>query len=121
VTSDYRSWLANVIFGGGAGLATQSGTTGLAVAGAGLAAKTARDVISARLVMSPKISNWLRSAPRTTSPQAINTHFDRLKAIAVREPALGDEIKQISQMLSRAANENVTPKLAAQQSDAENE
>lgn len=115
VANDYRSFLLNAILGSGAGLATTSGIKGLAVAGGGIAIKTGRDALNAKALMSPKITGWLRSAPRTDNPAAINAHFDRLKALAVREPALAPEIQKLQDLIMRAANENVTPGIAASQ------
>lgn len=64
-------------------------------------------ILSARALMSAEVSNWLATAPRSRWPQAINTHFARLGAIAARQPGLAEEIRQIEQAVMRAANENV--------------
>jgi len=103
VANDYRSWIANLFLGGGAGVATQSGTTGVAAAAAGVAAKTGRDILTARALMSPKITKWIVNAPKTSSPQAINQHFQRLGTIAAQEPALSGEIQVIQQRIMEAA------------------
>lgn len=117
VANDYRSWLTNAILGTGTGLLTQSGLTGLA-AGVGLmTAKAGRDIVNARLLMSPNIQSWLRSAPRTANPQAIDEHFGRLRAIAAREPALAPDIDGLEQAIMRAANENFEQAVSASQSD----
>lgn len=113
VANDYRSWLANLVFGGGTGLVTESGLAALGAAAGGMAVKSGRDVVNARLLMSPNVQKWLRSAPRSTDPKAINSHFDRLKALATREPAISEEINQLGQAIMRAANENAAAPAAA--------
>jgi hypothetical protein len=102
-------------------LATVGGLKGAAFAGAGIGVKAGRDAINASTLMSPKITGWLRSAPRTSNPAAINAHFDRLKAMAVREPALAPEIQKLQDLILRAANENVTPGIAASGADQGNQ
>lgn len=114
VANDYRSWLLNVALGGGTGIgsiaAGSGGMTaaavGAATAATGAGIKGGRDILTARALMSPDIAKWLASSPRTNNPQAINRHFDRLAAIAAREPALAADIQQIQQAILRAANEN---------------
>lgn len=121
VTNDYRSWLSNLVFGGGTGLGTglltQSGFTGAAIgvgtAIAGATVKGARDILTARALMTPDIAKWLATAPRTNSPQAINAHFGRLATMAARNPSLADEIGQIQQAIMKAANENVSSAAAS--------
>ena len=119
VANDYRSALLNLVFGGGTWIGTGSGAKGLAVAAGGLAVKAGRDVMNARLLMSTDIQGWLQSAPRTQSPGAINQHFDRLKAIATRHPALAPEIEQLQQSMMRAANENTMRGAAASEDGSE--
>ena len=111
--ADYRSWLTNAIFTGGAGLATglsQGAGSGAIAATATAAtvgaAKLGKDAISARLLMSPRVTGWLRSAPKTTSPAAINKHWAKLNAIAKAEPALAAEIDAFRNGILGAANDN---------------
>ena len=113
LATDWRGYLYNIVLGPVAGLVTGHVGTAAAAATAGVTVKVGRDVISARLLMSPKITNWLRSAPRTDDPRAINAHFGRLKAIAVREPALAADIGRLQDVIMRAANENAMPRAAA--------
>lgn len=109
--SSYRAWLTEVALGSFSGLttglATGSAGTGAATAlAAGVGAKVAggvRDIFSARALMSPKITNWIRTAPATRNPAAINAHFQKLAAIAAQEPALSGEIQTISNRLLEAA------------------
>lgn len=125
VGNDYRSVLWNLVFGGAAfaqgGVNLGSAALGAGVTTAGLSLKAGRDLMNARLLMSPDIQKWLRTAPRTANPKAINHHFDRLKAIAVRQPALAPDIEQLQQTMMRAANENVATRAAADKSLSDDE
>jgi len=124
LATDARSWMLNLIFGGGTfaagGADLGSAATGAAVALGGAGIKAGKDAISAKALMSPKITGWLRSIPRTQDPKAINSAWDRLSAIAVREPALAPEVKGLQEMILRAVNDNVTPGVAASESDQPN-
>lgn len=104
--NDWRSWVFNLFFGGGAGVASGDVLTGAAAAVAGMGVKSGRDVLAARSLLSTDLTNWLRTAPRTTSPKAINTHYDRLATIAARNPALQSDIARLQQMIMEAANNN---------------
>jgi len=117
LATDWRGYLYNFVLGSVPGFMTGNVGTSAALAAGGVAVKAGRDAMSARMLMSPKVTAWLRSAPKTNDPKAINAHFDRLRAIAVREPALAPEIQRFEEALMRAANENVTPGIAASESD----
>jgi hypothetical protein len=125
IRADYKSWLTNALFTGGAGLmtaASQGAGTG-AVVGAVTAAtvggaKLAKDAFSARALMSPKVTGWLRSAPRTADPKAIDAHFKKLAAIAKAEPAIANDIKSIQDFIFQAANDN-TNRAVAQDGQSE--
>lgn len=106
VANDYRSWLLNLIFGAATGAGSQDAVIGVGTAAAGIAAKSGKDFLSARSLMSRDVANWIRNAPRTAEPKAINAHFSRLAAIATRNPAISSDIQQLSQLIMRAANEN---------------
>ena len=124
VRADYRSWLTNAIFTGGAGLTaglTQgAGTAALAATATAAtvgAAKLGKDALSARLLMSPKVTGWLRSAPKTTDPAAINKHWAKLGAIAKAEPALAAEIDAFRNGILGAANDNAQRAVAQDRQD----
>lgn len=129
LAGDARGWMMRLIFGAGGSLleaGAGGGLTGSAIAGAATTAgltgaKVARDALSARALMSTKLTGWLRSAPKTADPQAINAWYDRLKVIAVREPALAPEVKRIQDAFMGAANSNLTPSAAASQADQANQ
>lgn len=111
--ADYRSWLTNAVFTGGAGLMTglsQGAGPGALAATATAAtvgaAKLGKDALSARMLMSPKVTGWLRSAPKTTDPKVINKHWAKLGAIAKAEPALAAEIDVFRNAIFSVANDN---------------
>lgn len=118
---DYRGWLAEKLFGAGiggsiggyAGGDFKSAAAGAAAGGALASVGAARNILSARALMSPKISHWLRTAPATSQPAAINAHFQKLGAIAAQEPALAGDIQSIQKAIMDAAR-NSPGKLAAE-------
>lgn len=106
--NDWRFMVASMFFPG-AGSAAASGGDVLmtgAAAALGFAIKAGRDALSARMLMSPKITNWARTAPKTTNPAVINKHFEKLGAIAKAEPALAAEIDAFRNAILGAANDN---------------
>lgn len=128
LANDARSWMLNALFGlGGTGIgAAEGGLTGAGIGGVAssaalMGAKIAKDAFSAKSLMSTKITGWLRSAPRSNDPAQINAWFDRLKAIAVREPALAPEVQQIHDAFTNAANSNIAPAAAASGTDGGNQ
>jgi hypothetical protein len=100
--------------GASQGLGTGAATAAATAATVG-AAKLAKDAFSARSLMSPKVTGWLRSAPRTADPKAIDAHFKKLSAIAKAEPALAGDIKSIQDFIFQAANDNSTRAAASEQ------
>lgn len=115
--NDRRWMLASMLFPG-AGTAAAGGdavlTAGMAVTG--FAIKAGRDALSAKLLMSPRFTGWMRSAPRTSNPKAINAHFAKLGAIAKAEPAIASEIGLFRETMLKAANDNAN-KAVAQESE----
>ena len=67
--------------------------------------------------MSPKVTGWLRSAPKTTDPAAINKHWAKLGAIAKAEPALAAEIDAFRNGILGAANDNAQRAVAQDRQD----
>lgn len=119
LAQDWRGYLYNLILGAVGGGATGNIGTGTAVAAGAVAVKAARDALSARTLLSPKVTGWLRAAPRTSNPKMINAHWDRLKAIAVREPALAPDIHRLEEIIRRTANENTMRGAAASDNRSE--
>lgn len=108
VARNYRSWLGSTLgliggaagfMGGGAGTAAM---TGLAVKAATDGGQALADRLSAKALMSPEITKWLASAPRSSEPAAINAHIRKLGSIAARHPQLASEISAIEQTLVSA-------------------
>ena len=123
--ANYRDWLFNAVLGGGmggVGGAASGGTVGTgALVGAAAvgSAKALKDALSARSVMSPNPSRWIRQAPTTTNPKAIDAHFSRLSEIAKAEPAIANEIDRLRDAIMRAANDNpAVSRSAAQDEDS---
>lgn len=122
VRADYRTWLTNLVFSGGAGAlgtAAQGAGTG-AIAAAGTAAviggtKFGLDRRAARALMSPKVTSWLRATPRSADPKVIDAHFKRLAAIAKAEPAIAGDVKSLQELIINAANDNQTRAVASDQ------
>lgn len=122
VRADYRTWLTNLVFSGGAGAlgtAAQGAGTG-AIAAAGTAAviggtKFGLDRSAARALMSPKVTSWLRATPRSADPKVIDAHFKRLAAIAKAEPAIAGDVNSLQELIINAANDNQTRAVASDQ------
>jgi hypothetical protein len=122
IAQDYRGWLAEKLIGAGAGAGLggyaggdmKSAVAGAAAGGTLASVGAARNILTAKALMSPKITRWIATAPSTTSPAAINQHFQRLGAIAAQEPALAGDIQAIQKALYDAASQS-PGKLAAEE------
>lgn len=110
----FQDGLRNFLVGGAsvaAGVGTQSAATGLAAGGAMLAATTVPAVVrsvSARAMMSPRLTRWAAESALAKSPTAAKDAIRRLSTIAAREPAIAGEVNQLQQMLSQT----MTPALS---------
>jgi len=111
--NDWRWMLASMFFPS-AGTAVAGGDAALAagMGVAGFAIKAGRDALSAKLLMSPRFTGWMRSAPRTTNPKAINAHFAKLGAIAKANPAIASEIGLFRETMLKVANDNANKAVA---------
>lgn len=88
---------------GGAVAGPVGAATGAAAGAAiGAVTKTALQRMSARSLMNPDVSRWLATAPRQTSPAAIQTHVGRLTAIAARNPVIAHEVLDLQKSLSQS-------------------
>ena len=112
---DYKGWLWNAVAGVAAGGATANVSAGAGAAIGLGAAKLAKDLNTSRLLMSPKITRWLRTAPKSTSPKAIDAHFGKLGEIAKGEPALAGDIKSLQDLILKSANDNAQRAAASDQ------
>lgn len=66
------------------------------------------------LLARPGFARWLARAPRTGMPRA---YIDRLERIARADAAIAPEVTGLRQALLSAANDNVTPAVAASETD----
>lgn len=107
VGNDWQGWLMNALLGAGPGFIAD----GVATAGIGAAStmgvKATRDILSARALMSPKLTKWLQQASQAQSPRAIDAQLRQLGAIAKAEPALTADIDVIRDVITRAVNDNL--------------
>lgn len=121
--NNYRNWLfeaVGLLGGGGGALVAGTGSVGTLAGAAGGAAVAAggralRDAIDVRALMSPEITRWLRQAPKTVNPKAIDSHFARLTAIAQGNTAAAEPAQFLAEMITRAANDNAGMSAVAEQ------
>ena len=64
------------------------------------------------MLLSPKVTNWVRSAPKSAEPSAINAHFAKLGAIAKAQPALAADIDAFRSAVLQVANDNTSRAVA---------
>lgn len=98
---------------GAAGGSYAGGMTGMAL-GAGLAMTAmAKNMISARSLMSPDVSKWLVGLSKKPNQQAVIAHLKKLENIAKAEPVIANEVLQLQSTL-RDAFASYPERLAAQ-------
>ena len=98
----YRSAIATA-FGVGATMGANTGT-GLAATVATMGTLGARDVISARALMSTRLTRWAKAMP--TTQEAIQNHIARLSTIAAREPAISGDVISLQNYLAAKFSES---------------
>jgi len=85
---------------GGAGnvasMLTGFGTSGISIP---------LEMISGRLLASPRFARWLAGVPRGDNPQL---HISRLSAVATRSPAIAQEVLGLQRALLSAVNDNAS-------------
>lgn len=89
----------------GAGFGTGSISTGVAAGTAALAATAvpaASRSLSARAMMSPRLTRWFAESALAKSPTQAKDAIRRLSGIAAREPAIAGEVNQLQQALSQS-------------------
>lgn len=115
--ANYRDYLISFFFGGGlsglSGDVLATGAGALAAAGG----KAGYDTLIARSLMSPEITRWIKTAPKTTKPAAIDAHYKRLLTIAGGQTPAAEPAKMLSEMIMKAANDTGAAPLAAEQQD----
>lgn len=74
---------------------------------AGLAAPAAYQRLSAQVLTSPRLVRWLaRVPPPKASYQAQRTYLDKLPSIAVKEPALANQIYALHDLMQQAMSQS---------------
>jgi hypothetical protein len=105
------------------GAGTGSVTTGATVAAVPIAAsiiRTGQRALSARALMSPRVSRWLAELPNIASQGQAQSHVQRLGTIMAREPALSGELQPLQRWLSESFGRG-GPALAEPQEGQRNE
>lgn len=111
-SSDAKQAILTLLGTSGGGLA--GGWTGAAV-GAGLAGMVmAKNMVTARALMSPNISKWLVGLSKKPNQQAALAHIARLENVAKAEPVIANEVLQLQSTL-RDAFASYPERLAAQE------
>lgn len=91
--------------GGGGAIGGGGAAAGAALGAAGLvAANAGRNALSARALMSPRVTRWLAEAANVNTPAQAQVLVNRLGTIAAREPALAGELAPLQRMLSDRLN-----------------
>jgi hypothetical protein len=88
-------------------------TGGVAAPAAASFISSLGDQRAARLLTNSDFTRWLRSAPDTSNPRAIDSHFERLRRIATRTPGMTADVDALERTLIGYANDN-SAKLAAE-------
>lgn len=111
-SSNAKQAVLTVLGASGGGYA--GGWTGAAV-GASLAGMVmAKNLVSARALMSPNISKWLVGLSKKPNPPAALAHIARLENLAKAEPVIANEVLQLQSVL-KDAFQQYPERLAAQE------
>jgi hypothetical protein len=112
VVMNWGSEIRNLVTRGGIGGAVGATVGGVPGAVVGTALGTAGGAglrhLSARALMSPDMSKWLRQAPRMTTPQKIERHVARLRTVATRDPAIAQDALGLQRYLQQALSSTPT-------------
>lgn len=93
------------VFLSGLGLAEGGLTGGIALPIAGKLLSGLGEARTARLLMNPDVTKWLRAMPEATNPKAINAYFGRLEKAAARSPVFLADVKAMQSVMMNAAND----------------
>lgn len=117
IVDGFREYIYTALVSGGAGFAGGGAGTAIGLGTLAVAGNAIRQSVNAKLLMSPKFTRWLRQAPNTSNPRAIDAHFTRLGEIASSEPALAASIERFRSNLLGAVNDNTAavPNVAAEE------
>jgi len=98
---------------GGLGAATVALITGHPIVAAGLAAPAAYQRVSAEVLTSRRLLNWIARAPKKPNVAATRAHIGRLTSIARAEPAIANDVLQLQQRLASFYGGAAPARLAA--------
>lgn len=105
-------------FAGAAGTAAMLGHVGTLM---GIGAEMAGNFAMAKLWTSPAFVRWATGYARAATPNAARAQIGRLGKLAATNPELREPLIAIQQKLLSAVNDNVTPGLAADQGNQNNQ
>jgi hypothetical protein len=71
---------------------------------------------TARLLLNPNFTRWLRAAPNTSEPRVIDAYFRRLTTQAAKSPVLAGDVRALQESLAQAFAQS-PGRAAAQQED----
>lgn len=100
--------IGGAILGGSVGDVTGA----LAGAGATRVLDNRSSIRTARLLLNPDFTRWLRRAPATNNPRVINGYVRRLDRVAARQPALAADIQGFQQALLESATRSPSAVMA---------
>lgn len=113
-----RTFIAGLTGLGGYGVANTGGAIAGATAAAGImAASAGRKVLSARALMSPRVSRWLAEAADVNTPAQAQQALRRLGTVITREPGLATELTPIQQFLQQS----LSPARASEEGQGDDE
>lgn len=97
---------------------TEFGATGgaLAYMGGGLLSGLG-EKRAARMLTNPDFTKWLKNAPKSANPKAIDAHFDRLNGLVARGSVLAGDAAALQQSLRQAFSQS-PQKAAADEGNA---
>jgi hypothetical protein len=108
-------------FGGMAGLAEgglatggKGALAGLAVGGAVKGAQVANNILSARAMVNPRVTQWLAQAADVSTPSQAQQAVKGLSLVISREPALAQELTPIRDFLDQRVTQLLAAKPASE-------
>lgn len=104
----------------GIGLSEVGVTGGVAAPLAGNFITRLGDERAARLLINPDFTRWLRNAPQTANPQAIDRYFGRLRSLARRTPGMVADVDALERAIIGVVNDN-SARIAAEPGNANEE
>lgn len=102
-----RTLIAGLMGTGGAlagGGSVTGGLVGLSAAGAAMLSRAGLRALSARSLMSPRVSRWLAETADVNTPAQAQIAYRRLGTIIAREPTLASELQPLHRWLTEAVN-----------------